>query len=123
MRQIKESSRMIPVMAETDVLVVGSGPGGLAAALAAAREGVDTMLVERHGSFGGNITQAQVETIAWYRHEKTVEAGGCRANLKLGGLIEAKHRYWILWDSGSRLDLVILMNTHRTPTLLKGLVF
>jgi hypothetical protein len=67
---------MIPVMAETDVLVVGSGPGGLAAALAAAREGVDTMLVERFGCFGGNITQAQVETIAWYRHEQTVEAGG-----------------------------------------------
>lgn len=74
--QIKEPSKVIPIMAETDVLVVGSGPGGLAAALAAAREGVDTMLVERYGCFGGNITQAQVETIAWYRHEKTVEAGG-----------------------------------------------
>ena len=32
-----------------------------AAALAAAREGVDTMLVERYGCFGGNITQAMVE--------------------------------------------------------------
>jgi len=76
MKVIKEPSRDVPVMAETDVLVVGSGPGGLAAALAAAREGVDTMLVERYGCFGGNITQAQVETISWYRHEKTVEAGG-----------------------------------------------
>jgi hypothetical protein len=76
MKQIKEPSKMIPVMAETDVLVVGSGPGGLAAALAAAREGVDTMLVERFGCFGGNITQAMVGSIAWYRHEKTVDAGG-----------------------------------------------
>ncbi|MDM8540487.1 FAD-dependent oxidoreductase [Desulfococcaceae bacterium HSG9] len=76
MKTIREPSRDVPVMAETDVLVVGSGPGGLAAALAAAREGVDTMLVERYGCFGGNITQAQVETISWYRHEKTVEAGG-----------------------------------------------
>lgn len=76
MKQIEESSRMIPVMAETDVLVVGSGPGGLAAALAAAREGVDTMLVERYGCFGGNITQAMVESIAWYRHEGTVESEG-----------------------------------------------
>lgn len=67
---------MIPVMAETDVLVIGSGPGGLSASLAAAREGVDTMLLERFGCFGGNITQAGVESIAWYRHEKTVEAGG-----------------------------------------------
>jgi hypothetical protein len=76
MQQIKEPSRMIPVMAETDVLVVGSGPGGLAAALAAAREGVDTMLVERYGCFGGNITQVPVESIAWYRHEGTVESQG-----------------------------------------------
>ena len=76
MNLIEEPSKMIPVMAETDVLVVGSGPGGLSAALAAAREGVNTMLVERFGCFGGNITHAGVESIAWYRHEKTVESGG-----------------------------------------------
>ncbi len=76
MKHIEEPARTIPVMAETDVLVVGGGPGGLAAALAAAREGVGTMLVERFGSFGGNITQAHVASIAWYRYEKTVEAGG-----------------------------------------------
>jgi hypothetical protein len=32
--------------------------------------------VERHGCFGGNITQAMVGTIAWYRSERTVDAGG-----------------------------------------------
>ena len=76
MKHIEEQPRMTPVLAETDVLVVGSGPGGLAAALAAAREGVETMLVERYGCFGGNITQAMVEPIAWYRHEGTIDAGG-----------------------------------------------
>src|SRR5210317_1220254 len=76
MKEIQEAARTVPVMAETDVLVVGSGPGGLAAALACARQGVETMLVERFGCFGGNITQACVETIAWYRHPQTVEAGG-----------------------------------------------
>jgi alkyl hydroperoxide reductase subunit AhpF len=41
MTQIEEPSKNVPVMAEIDVLVVGSGPGGLSAALASAREGVD----------------------------------------------------------------------------------
>jgi hypothetical protein len=76
-KQIEEAARRIPVLAETDVLVVGSGPGGLSAALAAAREGVETLLVERYGCFGGVITQNMVGTIAWYRTtEKTVDAGG-----------------------------------------------
>ncbi len=64
MKQIKEASKKISVMAQTEVLVVGSGPAGLAAALAARREGMDTMLVERYGCFGGNITLASVESIA-----------------------------------------------------------
>ena len=63
-------------MAETEVLVVGGGPAGLAAALASARQGADTLLMERFGCFGGNITQACVESIAWYRHPATLEAGG-----------------------------------------------
>jgi FAD dependent oxidoreductase len=82
MKHIRESARKIPVLAETDVLVVGGGPGGLAAALAAAREGVRTILLERYGCFGGNITQAGVETIAWYRHEGTVDTHGIGIELE-----------------------------------------
>src|SRR5262245_26428479 len=73
---ITEPSRRVEVIHETDVLVVGSGPGGLAAAIAAARGGVNVTLVERFGCFGGNITVVGVEGFAWYRHEATIEAGG-----------------------------------------------
>ena len=76
MQVINEPPRATPVILETDVVVVGSGPGGLAAALAAARTGVDVALVERFGCFGGNITTVGVEGFAWYRHEDTVEAMG-----------------------------------------------
>jgi ribulose 1,5-bisphosphate synthetase/thiazole synthase len=73
---ILEPARKTPVVHKTDVLVVGSGPAGLAAALAAARCGVEVTLLERFGCFGGNITVVGVEGFAWYRHEQTVEANG-----------------------------------------------
>ena len=73
---VQEPARAIEVIHQCDVLVLGSGPGGLAAALAAARTGVSVTLVERFGCFGGNITVVGVEGLAWYRHEKTVEAMG-----------------------------------------------
>ena len=62
--------------------MIGSGPGGLAAALAAARVGVDVMLVERFGCLGGNITVVGVESIAWYRRAGTVDCEGIGIELE-----------------------------------------
>jgi hypothetical protein len=57
---IKEKEREIPVVAEPDVLVVGGGPAGIGAAVAAARNGAKVLLVERYGFLGGNLTIAMV---------------------------------------------------------------
>lgn len=56
MRTITEPSRETPVVDQVDVLVAGGGPAGIAAAIAAARSGARTMLVERYGHLGGLAT-------------------------------------------------------------------
>lgn len=48
--------KTLPTLAETDVLVVGSGSAGTPAAIAAARAGARTMLLERYGFLGGTST-------------------------------------------------------------------
>lgn len=53
-------AREIPVFHTTDVVVVGGGPAGFAAALAAARTGAKVALVERYGSLGGLFTNGMV---------------------------------------------------------------
>ncbi|MPY72408.1 MAG: FAD-dependent oxidoreductase, partial [Alphaproteobacteria bacterium] len=51
--QIEEPARRIPVAYDADVVVVGAGPGGFAAALQAARMGARVVLVERFDMPGG----------------------------------------------------------------------
>jgi hypothetical protein len=55
-KSVKEAARETPVFAETDVLVVGGGPAGTAAAIAAGRLGAEVMLVERYNHLGGLST-------------------------------------------------------------------
>lgn len=61
---VQEPARQTPVFAETDVLVVGGGPAGLAAAVSAARHGARVMLLERHGFLGGMGTAGGVTNFA-----------------------------------------------------------
>lgn len=52
----------LPVGAEADVVVAGSGPAGIAASLAASRKGLSVVLVERFPFLGGMSTQIPVAT-------------------------------------------------------------
>ena len=59
-----EPARQIPVIASADVVILGGGPAGVAAALSAAREGCTVYLVERTGFLGGLWTGGLV-LIVW----------------------------------------------------------
>jgi FAD dependent oxidoreductase len=60
LKTIEEPARKIPLYGEYDVAVLGGGPAGIAAAVAAARAGRRTLLVERYGFLGGMGTAAGV---------------------------------------------------------------
>jgi hypothetical protein len=59
-RTISEPARSTPVLGEFDVVVLGGGPAGIAAAVAAGRAGRSTLLIERYGFLGGMGTAAGV---------------------------------------------------------------
>ena len=59
-KSISEPARDIPLYGEYEVAVLGGGPAGIAAAVAAARAGRRTLLIERYGFLGGMGTAAGV---------------------------------------------------------------
>ena len=91
MKTITCPSKEVPVIAETQVVVVGSGPAGISAAVASARCGAKTMLVERYGCFGGALFVGQVESYTWYFNKNTYTAQGISKEIedrmiKIGGV-------------------------------------
>jgi ribulose 1,5-bisphosphate synthetase/thiazole synthase len=84
LKTIFEPGRDIPIIAETDVLVVGGGTAGLPAALAAARSGADVLVLERYGYVGGASSGGLVITLPADRQgvitreleERLLEVGG-----------------------------------------------
>jgi hypothetical protein len=70
MRMISDPSKQIPVVDEVDVLVVGGGMTGVAAALSAARMGAKVLVVEQFNCLGG------VATSGWHNHLSQYNAWG-----------------------------------------------
>jgi hypothetical protein len=62
-KTIMEPAQEIKVFREADVVVVGGGPGGVGSAIAAARSGAKTILIERYGHLGGMATGGLVNII------------------------------------------------------------
>ena len=64
----------VPVIASADVVVVGGGPGGLGAAVMAARRGARVLLVERYGHMGGMAVEGEVHPfMANHANEQTLD--------------------------------------------------
>lgn len=87
-------ARKIPIDSTWDVVVVGGGPSGCAAATAAAREGCRTMLIEATGSLGGMGTSGLMTTWAPISDRisetlnTTGEVGADKETLICGGLAQ-----------------------------------
>ncbi|HHW05874.1 MAG TPA: FAD-dependent oxidoreductase [Methanothermobacter sp.] len=84
MNQISEfivETHDVPVIAKPDVLVIGGGPAGLAAAVAAARYGLETILIERRECLGGVATLSEINIL------HTLYSSDCQTKV-IGGLVE-----------------------------------
>ena len=66
----------VPVIAKYDVLICGGGPAGIMAAIAAARGGAKTALIERYGFVGGMATAGLVAPISVFRYNDELVVGG-----------------------------------------------
>jgi hypothetical protein len=80
--KISIPARSAEVYRDVDVLVVGGGPAGIGAAVAAARGGCSTLLLEKRGFLGGNITASYVETCNHFMHGGNFEVSGIYAEME-----------------------------------------
>ena len=88
---VRTEERGIRVLHDVDVIVVGGGPGGIGAAVAAALLGARTLLCEQYGFLGGMATAGLVEPFMWsglegQRFDTGIFREWCAAMERMGGL-------------------------------------
>lgn len=83
---VPQNLAKIPVRAEYDLIVAGGGVAGISAAIAAGREGVKTLLIERNGFLGGTATAAAMAILgAPYSHAHGIYREICDRLIEAGG--------------------------------------
>lgn len=65
----REPEKELPVYGRFDVIIVGGGPAGFAAALASVRNGAKTLIIERFPFFGGTATASLMLNINGFRNQ------------------------------------------------------
>lgn len=80
--QIIRKERPIEIKEEAEVLVVGGGPAGIGACVSAARQGKKTLLLEKRGFLGGNITACYVENCNYFLAGTPFHAQGLYAEIE-----------------------------------------
>ena len=73
---IFEKETKVPVIDNYDVIVCGGGPSGIIAAVASARNGARTLLIERYGFVGGMASSALVTPISIFKKKKKLIIDG-----------------------------------------------
>lgn len=99
---VEEQPRRTPVVGEADVVVIGGGPGGVPAAIAAARRGASVMVIEHYGFLGGLASAGMIGPLFGYNTAQANELmlGGIPLEIihelqSLGGAPQEKNISWI----------------------------
>ena len=100
-QMIEMPAEKLPVLDEADVVVVGGGTSGFLAAVAAARTGAETVLIERLGYLGGCTTAPYNTSIGWFgdSEKKLIIRGLAMEFLKR---MEADGQAFIIGENGNR---------------------